>query len=169
MDEEQRRPPVPTTPPPPEQPDPYRRPEQQRRHLFGPGRRQTGREEEVERGGVAAFMLAALGALSLVVLFPLRVSPLVALALAGSGIWLGVRARRRGRRESRRAPGAVGAIVAGVLTCALALVLGATLLVFENEVRAYQDCVTGANTRVARSDCDRQLQDAVQRRTGLRP
>lgn len=77
-------------------------------------------------------------------------------ALGVAAAVLGVRARRRARRDGRTAPGALAGLLAGLLAASLAAGQLAAYR-FLPPVRQYVECLAGANTELAKQDCQRQL------------
>ena len=114
-------------------------------------------------------LLAAAGPLLALVLFPSPVAPVLGLALALGGMVLAWRATRRARRTGGTAPAAGGAVAAGLLGTVLTALLGAALLLFHDEITDYDQCLRGANTRVAAAACRERLEARIEERTGIRP
>lgn len=114
-----------------------------------------------ERGGRRALMWSVIG---LVVVIPL---PVLGIFLVILGLVLGVRAHRRARRAGVAAPGAVPAIVIGSIGAVVALVLGVLGVIFWDQLRTYSECMAGAVTNTARSDCREALEAGVRQRIGV--
>ncbi|WP_026257388.1 hypothetical protein [Actinopolymorpha alba] len=79
-------------------------------------------------------------------------------------IVLGTLARRGGRRVRLVVPGAAPGLVLGVIATVFASVLALTAAVFWNEIAAWQECSSGANTLTAMESCQQQLQERVLKR-----
>lgn len=126
--------------------------------------RQTPGGKE-ERGGRIAIVLALPGVFLSVVFFPLG------LALDVAAIVLGARALRRVKRNQGvhgKAPGAIPGIVIGAVGAVLATIMITLLAFFWTEVRAYQECMSGANTLSSQETCMTKFEHAIQDRLGLR-
>lgn len=103
-----------------------------------------------------------LGLGGLLLSFPM---PPVGIALDLAAILLGIRVLRFARRNDAVAPGAVG----GILLASIGL--GTLLLILAlmgTELRTWADCMSGANTKIARDNCQQQLSDSLERRFGVR-
>jgi len=122
--------------------------------------------------------LALAGRLSRLALLSAVTAPLVTLlslpytAVLGLGfgilaIVLGARARRAAVMARRSEAGGVVAVVLGSVGTAFIAVVIACYLVFWGEVRTYEDCMSGANTKQAESACSEGLIDDARQRVGL--
>lgn len=132
-------------------------PDEGPRDIGPPGVRTGG---PVDPGGRLALGVAAAGLLTALFYAPLG------LALTVVALVLAVRARRRARRAGGTAPGsglALGIGIAGAVITALLLV---TIVVLYDEVTTWTECMQGANTEVAKSDCRDELESALRRRFG---
>jgi hypothetical protein len=121
----------------------------------------------VLRGGVGAFLLSALGALLATFLLPLSVGGFVCCV---GGVVLGLRTRRAARAQHGIAPGALGAVVTGVLGALLAGSISVFGIVFHQELSTYQECMRGANTVAAQESCQQplqQLRDRFRQKAGV--
>jgi len=96
-----------------------------------------------------------------VVVFP------VGLVLDIAAIVLGLRARKRAAAAGGHAPGATGAVVAGMVGAAFAAGVLTFLAVFWTEFRDYRECLSGANTEIARERCQSVFRGDVEDRLGL--
>lgn len=123
-------------------------------------RRPTPRGPEIP-GGRAALFLGLAGLVLSVVVFP------VGLVLDISAIILGARARKRAAAAGGHAPGATGAVIAGTVGAAFAAGVLTFLAVFWTEFRDYQECLSGANTEIARERCHSVFRSDVEDRFGL--
>ncbi|MCU0264505.1 MAG: hypothetical protein MUC45_00075 [Actinomycetia bacterium] len=104
--------------------------------------------------GLAAMVLA-------VVVFP------VGFAVGLGAVLAGRRTLRAARRAGRPAPGMVAAgITFGAVAMLLAALVTAVLVWLWPEVSAYQDCMAGANTELARTACEDALLDSLGERLG---
>lgn len=110
-----------------------------------------------ERGGRIALAVAVPGLVLSVLFFPLG------LVLDVGAIVVGVRALRR----AERAPGAIAGVVLGSLGAVLVAMVIALLGVFWQEVRAYQECMSGANTISTQEQCRAEFKQAIETRLGV--
>lgn len=108
--------------------------------------------------GVVAIWAGASSILSLL-LFP---SPL-GILLGVAAVVLGISARRRSRATGVPAPGAVTAIVIGVLGVVLTAVPLALVYPASSD---HRHCVSRANTDIAREICDKAYQDSLRNSFG---
>lgn len=111
------------------------------------------------RLGRIALVTAVLAPFVALVQVPL--SLVAGLALALVAIVVGIRARRAAAAAQRGEAVGVVAVVVGSIGLALVCVLGGFFLVFWDQVSDYQDCQSGANTRVAEQACYEKLSDAI--------
>jgi hypothetical protein len=151
-------------------PPPRRAPRRGATRLSPPERRPDrppGGGPAVDAGGRRGFLLAAGGLFLTVLSFPAAYAAPLGLVLAVVGAVVGLRARRRAATAGTTAPGATAAVVLGLLTAALAAILALGLLFFFDEVTRYRECMLGANTQVAQNNCEQQLRDSVEERTGF--
>lgn len=167
-DQQADRPPEnPADPPPDEQADPYRSPTTRPRpegtphhvtapHPFGaptgPG---PGRQRRPGRG---VLPLALLGLLAL---------PLVPVgfAVSAAAVAWAVVLRRRARTGGASSPGATTALVLGVAGMAIPVAL---VVAFLPQIQEFADCMQGAQTKIAQTDCESAFQNALRERTGTR-
>lgn len=112
---------------------------------------------EDERGGPAALLLAISGLVLSVLLAPLG------LLLDVAAIVVGARTLRR----ARSAPAALAGIIVGSVGAVLAAVVLTVFGVFWQEIGAYRDCMSGANTIATEEQCRAEFQRAVETRLGL--
>lgn len=168
--------------------DPYAPPREDRDHPFGPaqpsygvgagkpeerghgrdprdGREARGPEGEEKKPGDAGGRRALFWAIGGVAISFL--APPVGLVAILVALVLGIKAQRRASAAGEPAPGAVPAIIIGAVGAVVALVLTVVVLVFLPELLAYQDCMSGANTTIARNECRATLDDALRARIGL--
>jgi hypothetical protein len=92
------------------------------------------------------------------------VLPPAGLVLDATAVLLGVRARRRARKDALRAPGAATAIVLGASCIALVL---AVVTVLGPQLSTYSACMSGANTEIAKQNCRTTLIQELERRYGV--
>lgn len=123
--------------------------------VFGTRRRPDGPRRPVS--GREALILALSAFLTLRLATPptrWEVAVLLpcALGLAAAGAWTGRQARRRSRLRGERSPGALPALVVGGFTLVMAALAGFGFA-FMPEMRAYNECLLGANTHTAISAC----------------
>jgi len=109
--------------------------------------------------GRASLFTGLAGLVLSVVLMPLG------LVLDAVAIAVGVRARRVARAHGLSSTGAVTGIVLGLAGLALVAVAAALLW---DEARAYNSCLSAANTEIAKANCRERLRDDVERRFGVR-
>nr|WP_221308270.1 DUF4190 domain-containing protein [Nocardiopsis mwathae] len=87
------------------------------------------------------------------------------------GIYQGRKARRAAKENTTTAPGAVPSMVLGWLGLVLAAFMYMGMLMFWDEVEAYQQCSSRAHTVSTQQQCDEALQeglrDAIAERTGV--
>lgn len=133
------------------------------------GRRRTG----PERRGLIALFLGVAGVVLSVLFVP------VGLVLDVAAIVVGLRAVRgsgpeRGWESGEptgggkgRAPGAVPGVVLGSVGVVLAAIVLTVLGFFWQEVRAYQECMSGANTITVKERCRAAFERSIERRLGL--
>lgn len=105
--------------------------------------------------GRRALVLAALGVLLLVPVLP------AGAVLSLAGLVLGIRALRAAGAARGTAPGAVPAVVLGALGSAAAVVLLLAAAVLWPQIRDYRDCISGANTEIAKDVCRVDLERAT--------
>jgi hypothetical protein len=117
--------------------------------------------EQVRRGVVAGRLALVAGLSGLL----MSVLPPVGLVLDALAISIAVRARRITRAHGVAAPGAVTGAILGLAGLALVTTV---LAVLWNESRAYEVCIGGANTEIAKQNCRDQLVDDIERRFGVR-
>jgi hypothetical protein len=110
------------------------------------------------RAGRTALLVAIAGVGMTVVVYP------VGLVLDLAAVILGVRARRRARTAGFRAPAATTAISLGA--CSLVFVIGMVALLGPQLAR-YQECMSGANTEIARQNCETAFIRDVEQRFGV--
>jgi hypothetical protein len=126
----------------------------------GPGRAPGSAAGPVDPGGRRALLFAVAGAVMSVVFFP------VGIVLDVAAIVLAFRARRRASRSGGTAPLSAPAVVIGGIGLAFASGLLAFTAIFFDEFRAYQSCMSGANTEVARQECNDEFRIDVENRLG---
>lgn len=114
-----------------------------------------------DRSGRAALLLGFSGVALSVIFFPLG------LVLDVAAIVVGVRALRRARQRHGKAPGALAGVISGSLGACLVVVVVTVLAFFWQEVRAYQECMSGANTIRSQEKCMRQFENAIEERFGI--
>jgi hypothetical protein len=114
----------------------------------------------VDPGGRRALLFAVAGAVMSVVFFP------VGIVLDVAAIVLAFRARRRAAKAGGTAPMSAPAVVIGGIGLAFASGLLAFTAIFFDEFRAYQLCMSGANTEVARQECNDEFRIDVENRLG---
>lgn len=110
------------------------------------------------RAGRTALLVAITGVGMTVVLYP------VGLVLNVAAVILGVRARRRARSAGFRAPAAAAAISLGA--CSTVFVLSMVALLGPQLAR-YQECMSGANTEIAKQNCEAAFVRDVEQRFGV--
>lgn len=148
---EEPRPVVAWGPPPTPGAPPFGSPQPQGRGSFGAARPASG---AVERGGVWALFLGIGGLL--MVIFPPGGILFGALAIRA-----GVKARRRATASHGAAPGAALGIGTGIAAIVASCAVLTVVIIFFDELRTYQDCMSGANTRVAEERCWSTLTDEL--------
>lgn len=116
-------------------------------------------DERVLRAGKRAAVTGAAGLVLSVLIFP------VGLLLDVAAIVLGVRARR-GAPRGAPVPGAVAGVALGAVGAVLAATVLTITVVNWSSVRRYEQCSSGANTGLARQDCQDQLRRDLERRFG---
>lgn len=118
-----------------------------------------GKRPTVERGGLwgVLFSTAAL------------LLPPYGIVLSVFGIVQGSRARRSGKTGGVPAPGAVLSIVIGTVGVLWSLLMGATMVVFSDELSAQAECTARANTVSAQEQCDKAYQEAIEKRFAEQP
>jgi hypothetical protein len=126
----------------------------------GPGRTPGSVAGPVDPGGRRALLFAVAGAVMSVVFFP------VGIVLDVAAIVLAFRARRRASRSGGTAPLSAPAVVIGGSGLAFASGLLTFTAIFFDEFRAYQSCMSGANTEVARQECNDEFRIDVENRLG---
>jgi len=116
---------------------------------------------------LSRFALMSAVAAPLVALLDLPYTTLLGLGFGIFAIVLGVRARRAATIVGRsEAAGVVAIVLGSVGTAFIAVVIGC-YLVFWGEVRTYEDCMAGANTKQAESACSERLIEDARARVGL--
>lgn len=113
---------------------------------------------KVDRGGRTSLMLGLPGAVLSVIFFPLG------LLFDVAAIVIGARALRRAKRQHGKAPGAIPGIVFGSIGAFLVAIVVTLLAFFWQEVRTYQECMSGANTIRSQETCMRQFENAIEQR-----
>jgi len=111
------------------------------------------------RAGRLAMLVGIAGVGMTILLFP------VGLMLDAVAVLLGTRARKRGREAGVRAPGALAAIILGASSGAVAL---AVLAVLGPQLVTYSECLSGANTEIAKQNCRDALFEQLEQRFGIR-
>ena len=132
-----------------------------------PARRQLPPPEPPVRQRAQTAML--LGVLSLIALMlglgNLRRGIFVAglaLLFAAGAIWLGATASKKARRSGTARPRwAVGGVLLGSLGVAVSALWLLVLAVFWPQLKAYYNCLDGANTVTAQQACHQQLTNSV--------
>ena len=114
----------------------------------------------IEPGGRRAFLLAVAGAVMSVVFFP------IGIVLDIAAIVLAFRARKRAAKAGGTAPLSAPAVLIGGVGLAFASGLLAFIALFFDEFRAYQSCMGGANTEVARQECNDEFRIDIENRLG---
>lgn len=130
---------------------------------FGGGQR-GGREKNggaADNGGRIALLLGLSGAVLSVLFFPLG------LVLDIAAIAVGTRALRRARGRGTTARGAVPGVVFGSIGAVLVVVVVTLLALFWQEVRTYQECMSGANTIRSEEKCTAEFEHALRERFGI--
>jgi hypothetical protein len=117
------------------------------------------RDHPAARGGRIALLIGIAGAGMTILLFP------VGLVLDVVAVFLGVRARRRGRKDGVRVPGALAAIILGASSATILLVV---LTLLGPQLVSYSDCLSGANTEIAKQNCRTALIQQLEQRFGIR-
>ncbi len=84
-------------------------------------------------------------------------------AVVAGGIAVALGARALARAGGASVPGAIGAIVAGLIAMLIGLALAVYGLVFFTELREHERCLARANTTIARDDCMEQRDDPLGR------
>lgn len=126
----------------------------------GPGQPPATASGPVDPGGRRALLFAVAGAVMSVVFFP------IGIVLDVAAIVLAFRARRRAAKAGGTAPLSGPAVVIGGIGLAFASGLLAFTAIFFDEFRAYQSCMSGANTEVARQECNDEFRIDVENRLG---
>jgi hypothetical protein len=126
----------------------------------GPGGTPAPGSGPIDPGGRRAFLFAVAGAVMSVVFFP------IGMVLDIAAIVLAFRARRRAARSGGTAPLSAPAVVIGGIGLAFASGLLAFTAIFFDEFRGYQSCMSGANTEVARQECNDEFRMDVENRLG---
>jgi hypothetical protein len=126
----------------------------------GPDWPPAGTTGPVDPGGRRALLFAVAGAVMSVVFFP------IGIVLDVAAIVLAFRARRRAAKAGGTAPMSAPAVVIGGIGLAFASGLLAFTGIFFDEFRAYQSCMSGANTEVARQECNDEFRIDVENRLG---
>lgn len=139
----------------------------------GGGGHQPGPAGKPDRGGRIALLLAVPGIVLSVFFFP------VGLVLDAGAVVIGVRALRRARRRRTQetgapqptrqagAPGAIAGIVIGSTGLLVVAVVVTVFALFYQEVRSYQECMSGANTIRSQQKCLNQFENAIRERFGV--
>ena len=126
----------------------------------GPGGPPASAPGPIDPGGRRALLFAVFGAVMSVVFFP------IGIVLDVAALMLAFRARRRAARSGGTAPLSAPAVVIGGVGLAFASGLLAFTAFFFDEFRAYQSCMSGANTEVARQECNDEFRIDVENRLG---
>jgi hypothetical protein len=100
-----------------------------------------------DRGGWRALWLGGLAALLTVLFAPLG------LVAAIAAVVVGVRARRRAKRSSGTAPGAIAGIVLGAAGLVLSAFSLTVTVILWPEMNGYQECLSKANTNTDKQSC----------------
>ena len=124
-------------------------------------------EQLAQAGRLSRLALISAVSAPLVTLLDLPYTALLGLGLGILAIVLGVRARRAAVVAGRSEAAGVVAIVFGSIGAAFITVVVACYLVFWTEIRTYDDCMAGANTKQAESLCSDTLIEDARRRIGL--
>lgn len=118
--------------------------------------------QQVARRSRLALILG-LGSLPVtVVFFP------AGIALSVAALILGIRARRAATAAGVPKRPATVAVVTGSIALALGILLTAVVITFWSELRAYETCISGANTHQSTSECNKQLSESLDHRFGIR-
>lgn len=125
-----------------------------------PGGPSTTASGPIDPGGRRALLLAFVGVVMSVVFFP------IGIVLDIAAIVLAFRARKRAAKAGGTAPLSAPAVILGGIGLAFASGLLAFTAVFFNEFRAYQSCMSGANTEVARQECNDEFRIDIENRLG---
>jgi hypothetical protein len=84
------------------------------------------------------------------------------LAIAAAGVWLGVSAASRARRDGTYLPrGAVTGIVLGGFGLALSAIMLIGFSLLSGQLSTYSNCMKGANTVTAQQSCQNQFSQSV--------
>lgn len=144
----------------------------QRRELPGRGQSDQGQpqqpsqqrpeEDSVERGGQVAVFLALAGIV--LTFFYWRAGGVLDVA----AVIVGARALHRAARRRSKAPGAIPAVIVGSIGTVIALALLLVTIFFHNEMQAYSDCMSGANTVQAKQHCKTALRHSLEDRLGVK-
>ena len=160
------------------EPDPYRPPGPDtpapHRPAPKPPRPQRPQRNSRQEGLLA--LLLAIGGLLIATALPAAGVVIMAFALVRA-----VRSIRASRQQPvqtaqgmtlvrGRAPGtAIVALVLGVFGCLAGLLMVVVMAVFNTELNAYQKCMEGANTILAKESCEQELLGKLQRRFNMKP
>jgi len=152
-DRQEPLPPAAAGPAPHQPPPPLRPPVGPQRPVPPPA------DAQVVRAGRRAAVTGVAGLVLSVLLFP------VGLVLDVAAIVLGVRARRAAPAGTR-VPGAVAGVALGAVGVLVASTVLAVTAANWSSVRRYEQCSSGANTGLARQDCQDRLRRDLERRFG---
>ncbi len=129
----------------------------------------------VDSGGTRGLLLGLVALVALTFSWPngtttqaaSAVGMITSLGLATAAVVLAVRALMRTQAADAVAPGAVSAIITGMMTCIMALLLLGVLALMWEEFGALERCQARAITETAQSRCAAAFQDDVRARFGL--
>jgi len=146
------RPPARPPRPPPQRPVPARRP-------AGPP------DKALQQRAWTALGLGALSLVGLALAGGMRRAVYVisaTLLIGALAAWLGGTAMSRARRAGTARPrGALAGTILGILGLSFSTIMLIFFAVFWNELSAYSDCLSGANTLTAQQACHRQFSQTI--------
>jgi predicted PurR-regulated permease PerM len=129
------------------------------------GRPPSPPDPALQQRAWAALSLSLLSLLGLSLAGGLRRAIYVIIAtlvLAALAAWLGGTAMSRARRAgSSRPRGAMAAMILGILGLAFSAITLIVFTLFWNELSAYSNCLSGANTLTAQQACQHQFSQTI--------
>ncbi|GAA2085891.1 DUF4190 domain-containing protein [Actinomadura alba] len=120
-----------------------------------------GQPRPADRGGWQALWLGVLAALLTVFFAPLG------LVAAIAALVIGVRARRRAKRNSGTAPGAIAGIVLGGIGLAFSAFSLVLTVILWPEMSGYQECLGKANTNSDKQTCRQEWFPRIENKLNL--